>query len=105
MPARPIAKIRPRNSWTVAYRLQRHDGAERVFELLEYPSRDKRWRSLKLICPGNSVKQTWWLGWNGERLSRSSDYMLLLKHLPEVCHWIHWIMCEEKPVKRSSVLD
>lgn len=59
-----------------------------------YERRDRstaEWRSLKLIHTGGDAgkrKRNWWLGWNGERLSRNTDARHLAAHHPEVSAWV-----------------
>lgn len=46
------------------------------------------WRSIKLVHDGNAPKRNWWLGWNGERLSRNADTRLLATHQPQIHDWV-----------------
>lgn len=46
------------------------------------------WRSLKLVLNGKSKKRTWWLGWNGDRLSRNADTRLLATDHPQIHEWV-----------------
>jgi hypothetical protein len=48
------------------------------------------WRSLKLVRapPQAGTKNIWWFGWDGERLSNSTDSKLLAKHHPEIRQWV-----------------
>ena len=57
------------------------------FELFESkPASTDGWRSLRLIRTGNGKfrKRSWWLGWNGERLSENRDAKILEEHYPEI---------------------
>jgi hypothetical protein len=55
------------------------------FELFERVGKSGGgWRSLKLVRAGRHKKRNWWLGWNGERLARSSDAGKLYAHHGEV---------------------
>jgi hypothetical protein len=57
------------------------------FELFEpKPAGADGWRNLRLIRTGNGKfrKRSWWLGWNGERMSDSRDAKILKEHYPEV---------------------
>jgi hypothetical protein len=48
-----------------------------VGDFVLYERRDRstaEWTNLKLVHSGdNHRKKYWWLGWNGERLARSTD--------------------------------
>ena len=58
------------------------------FTLYERPDRaSPPWRSFKLVGR-TGRKRNWWLGWNGERLARNSDTVLLAEHRPEVHAWV-----------------
>jgi hypothetical protein len=48
------------------------------------------WRSLKLVRtpPQAGEKNIWWFGWDGARLSNSTDSKLLAKHHPEIRQWV-----------------
>jgi hypothetical protein len=60
------------------------------FTLWERPSKSADWRSFKLerIAGYPLPKNTWWFGWNGERLSAGRDSRLLKEHQPEVYDWV-----------------
>ena len=49
-----------------------------------------QWRNYKLVGNGGDGTQkfNWWLGWNGERLSRGSDAVLLAKRHPAIMQWV-----------------
>jgi hypothetical protein len=46
------------------------------------------WRSLKLVAFERRHKGSWYFGFNGERLSRSTDADLLAEHEPEIYQWV-----------------
>ena len=49
------------------------------------------WRSLKLVLQvseAGKMKRNWWIAWNGERISRSSDAKHLAAHHPEIRQWV-----------------
>jgi hypothetical protein len=49
-----------------------------------------QWRSLKLVRHPRKAGQqnAWWLGWNGERLARSTDAGKLAERLPGIERWV-----------------
>jgi hypothetical protein len=60
---------------------------------------------LKLIRPLGK-KRNWWLGWNGERLAKNRDAVLLFKHEPEIYQWVINILPAHgefhvKPIKEA----
>jgi len=66
-------------------------------ELWELPKKSGRiWRNIymRLKKPAKSVqvKRAWWLGWNGERLSRCRDAKLLKAHRPEIYQWVEGVL-------------
>jgi hypothetical protein len=68
--------------------IARHDDG---FVLYDRPQASSaEWVSLKLIRPGcgRKRKHSWWFGWNGDRLSRTSDLKLLAEHEPGVHQWV-----------------
>jgi hypothetical protein len=56
--------------------------------LFEHAKPNARWRTVKLVRTGPVRKHFWWLGWNGERLSRSRDADHLEQHHPEIARWV-----------------
>jgi hypothetical protein len=56
--------------------------------LYEYRPPTGRWHSLKLVATGRRRKRSWWLGFNGERLSRTTDAGLLAEHEPAILQWV-----------------
>jgi hypothetical protein len=65
-----------------------HTHPAKQFKLYRRPHRSNdSWISLKLIRPLGK-KRNWWLGWNGERLAKNHDAMLLFKHEPEIYQWV-----------------
>jgi hypothetical protein len=72
-----------------------------AFTLYERRGRSSdRWLSPKLVRDPREAGQQncWWLGWDGQRLSRSSDAGKLAKHHPEVLQWVIDVL-------RSNVID
>ena len=69
---------------------RREDG----FVLYERPSKiSTEWRSFKLEkrVPGRrkwGTKRNWWIGWNGERLSRNRDVGIMAQYDPELMAWV-----------------
>lgn len=49
-----------------------------------------QWTSLKLLrrSPGKARKNAFWLGWNGERLARNHDSILLADRHPGTHDWV-----------------
>lgn len=68
--------------------------ASAEFVLFDRPSAARNgWRSLKLVRVNarpheKRQKLNWWLGWNGERLSRSSDAESLKEEHPALYDWV-----------------
>jgi hypothetical protein len=62
------------------------------FALVErFTSGATPWRNLKVIKTGNRParqKGNWWIAWNGERFSRTTDARLLAEHYPAVAAWV-----------------
>ena len=47
------------------------------------------WLSLKLQRrPRQAGKNNWWFGWDGTRVSRTTDAGKLAKHHPEILQWV-----------------
>jgi hypothetical protein len=65
------------------------------FVLFEYSSADG-WRNLKLARSPQvrGIKSNWWLGWNGERLSRKRDARVLEEDEPEVFSWLVTVLTQ-----------
>ena len=65
-----------------------------VGDFVLFERRDRstsEWRSLKLVRTGGDAvkrKRNWYLGWNGERLSRNADTAHLAEHYPEIAAWV-----------------
>lgn len=57
----------------------------RLFDLGKSPG---GWSSLKLVSKVRRPKGNFWLGWNGQRLSKSKDAALLEANHPEVFDWV-----------------
>ena len=57
----------------------------RLFDLGKSPG---GWSSLKLVSKVRRPKGSFWLGWNGQRLSKSKDAALLEANHPEVFDWV-----------------
>jgi hypothetical protein len=57
------------------------------FELFERTKDGfSEWRDFKLVRSGTGKfpKRNWWLAWNGDRLARGRDAVLLEEHYPEI---------------------
>jgi hypothetical protein len=57
------------------------------FELYEAkPVSDEGWLNLRLVRTGDGKfpKRNWHLAWNGDRLARGKDALLLEEHYPEI---------------------
>lgn len=68
------------------------------FELYHTSASTPEWASLKLVRLDKSArKQTWWLGWNGERLAHSKDGAVLEQHDPDTA----FLVCE---LAQASIL-
>ena len=67
------------------YQIAARDG----FVLFDRAIGPEPWRNLKLVLTARKApKRNWWFGWNGERLSNSSDAGLLAKHHPAIYQWV-----------------
>ena len=69
---------------------------EHEWILLSLDRDESDWISLILIGPGSRNKtKKYWLGWNGERLSHSTDAGLLHKRHPEIENWVIGLLQRE----------
>ena len=64
------------------------------FDLCVRDRYGRGWVNLKLTATGSTPtrKRNWYMGWNGERLSRSSDTAALATHLPDVFSWVMQVL-------------
>lgn len=61
------------------------------FTLYERAGRSSAvWLSLKLVrtTAAKAPKKNWWFGWDGKRLSNSSDCKKLAEHHPGIRQWV-----------------
>jgi hypothetical protein len=60
------------------------------FDLYVRDRHGRGWINLKLVATGTTPtrKRNWYMGWNGERLSRSGDSTALALRLPDIYSWV-----------------